>query len=59
MLLYAYLTQRLEYRFHTARVIGSIPIVGKCQTFGLCAHLLFFDLELFCDKLKKRFFKKK
>ena len=24
-----YLTQRLEYRFHTARVIGSNPIVGK------------------------------
>jgi len=25
----AYLTQWLEYRFHTARVIGSNPIVGK------------------------------
>lgn len=24
-----YLTQWLEYRFHTARVIGSNPIVGK------------------------------
>ncbi|KAI4298038.1 hypothetical protein MLD38_040520 [Melastoma candidum] len=26
-----YLTQRLEYRFHTARVIGSNPIVGEDQ----------------------------
>lgn len=25
----AYLTQWLEYRFHTARVIGSNPIVGR------------------------------
>ena len=24
-----YLTQRLEYRFHTAGVIGSNPIVGN------------------------------
>ena len=27
-----YLTQRLEYRFHTARVIGSNPIVGKAES---------------------------
>lgn len=34
-----YLTQRLEYRFHTARVIGSNPIVGKTgRTPCFCQH---------------------
>jgi hypothetical protein len=28
-----YLTQRLESRFHTARVIGSNPIVGKREDY--------------------------
>ncbi len=34
-----YLTQRLEYRFHTARVIGSNPIVGKAgRNPRFCQH---------------------
>ena len=30
-----HLTQWLEYRFHTARVIGSNPIVGKTYLLQL------------------------
>ena len=53
-----YLTQRLEYRFHTARVIGSNPIVGKtgrnpcfCQhdsKHGLAARSQLNDQSIGC-----------
>ncbi len=38
--LIAYLTQWLECRFHTAKVIGSNPIVGKFITmqFIVCCY---------------------
>ena len=56
-----YLTQRLEYRFHTARVIGSNPIVGKtgrnpcfCQhdsKHGLAARSKLNDQSIGCFHL--------
>nr|KJB09785.1 hypothetical protein B456_001G165800 [Gossypium raimondii] len=56
-----YLTQRLEYRFHTARVIGSNPIVGKtgrnpcfCQhdsKHGLAARSQLNDQSIGCFHL--------
>lgn len=57
-----YLTQRLEYRFHTARVIGSNPIVGKtgrnpcfCQhdsKHGLAARSQLNDQSIGCFHLR-------
>ena len=52
-----YLTQWLEYCFHTAGVIGSNPIVGRARTYSIpesvisnkffYSHLIFFIFFLF------------